>query len=299
MEEVELTKSFWHLSKEDALSQLSSSLDGLSNHEVMQRLDEYGPNSLKENANVSTIFLFLFQFKSPITLLLIIAALLSAALGDVTDAAIILVIVMISSFLGFWQERGAENAVQELLKIVQLHCSVIRDKEIKEIPVEELVPGDVVFLSAGDIIPGDALLLESHELFVDEAAFTGETYPVEKEYCVLPEDTPLAKRVNSLFMGSHIISGKATALIFETGKRTEFGKISAGLSGIKETDFERGIRKFGYLLMEITLLLVIVIFAINVLLHKPVLDSFLFSLALAVGLTPQLLPAIVTICGVD
>lgn len=293
--ETDPTKSFWHLSKEDALVRLSSNPDGLSNSEATQRLKKYGPNAIKVNANASTIFLLLLQFKSPITLLLIIAALLSAVLGDVTDAFIILVIIMISSFLGFWQEKGAANAVSKLLKMVQLHCSVIRDKEIKEIPIEELVPGDLVFLSAGDIVPGDALLLESHELFVDEAAFTGETYPVEKECYVLPEDTPLAKRVNSLFMGSHIISGKATALIFETGKRTEFGAISSGLSGIPETDFERGIRRFGYLLMEITLLLVIIIFAINVLLHKPVLDSFLFSLALAVGLTPQLLPAIVSV----
>lgn len=127
---------------------------------------------------------------------------------------------------------------------------------------------------AGDIVPGDALLLVSHELFVDEAAFTGETYPVEKKDCVLPVDIPFTERSNSLFMGSHIISGKATVLIFA----------SSALGEMPETDFERGIRRFGYLLTEITLLLVIVIFAVNVLMHKPVLDSFLFSLA--VGLTP-------------
>jgi Mg2+-importing ATPase len=198
--------------------------------------------------------------------------------------------------LGFWQEKGADDAVKELLKMVQLHCDVLRNGKKKEIPVEEVVPGDIVILSAGDVIPGDSLLLESHELFVDEAAFTGETFPVEKNCGVLPVNTVLAKRTNALFMGSHVISGKASALVIRTGKQTEFGKISAGLQlKAPETDFEKGIRKFGYMLMEITLLLVFVIFAINVYLHKPVLDSFLFSLALAVGLTPQLLPAIISV----
>ncbi len=228
--------------------------------------------------------------------MLIAAALLSAGLGDVPDTVIILTIVLISSFLGFWQEKGAADAVKELLKLVQLHCTVLRAGQKKELPVEAVVPGDIVFLNAGDLIPGDSLLLESEELYIDEAAFTGETYPVEKVCGVLPADTPLAKRSNALFMGSHVISGKASALIVMTGKDTEFGKISSQLQQKSpETDFEKGIRKFGYMLMEITLLLVIIIFAINVFLHKPVLDSFLFSLALAVGLTPQLLPAIISV----
>jgi len=287
---------FWHLSKEDAFSKLSCSQKGLDNTEAAQRLKTYGPNTIKNNARSSALLLFLSQFKSPVTLLLIIAALLSAALGDVTDTIIILVIVLISSLLGFWQEKGAADAVRELLKMVQLHCTVMRNGTSKEIPSEDVVPGDIIVLSAGDIIPGDSLIIESQELFVDEAAFTGETYPVEKESCVLPIDTPLAKRKNSLFMGAHVISGKATALVIKTGKDTEFGKISSGLQlRAPETDFEKGIRKFGYMLMEITLILVIIIFAVNVYLHKPVLDSFLFSLALAVGLTPQLLPAIISV----
>ncbi|MGZ3846385.1 MAG: magnesium-translocating P-type ATPase, partial [Flavisolibacter sp.] len=156
--------------------------------------------------------------------------------------------------------------------------------------------GDIVILNAGDIIPGDCLLVESTELYVDEAAFTGETFPVEKKPGIVPAGTALSKRSNELFMGSHVISGKATAMVVATSGATEFGKISDRLrSSSPETDFERGIRRFGYLLMEITLLLVILIFASNVLLHKPVIDSFLFSLALAVGLTPQLLPAIISV----
>jgi len=289
-------QSFWNLSTDDALKQLSCSANGLTDGEAVKRLNEYGPNTIKTSSNASALLLFLSQFKSPVTLLLIIAALLSAGLGDVPDTVIILTIVLISSFLGFWQEKGAADAVKELLKLVQLHCTVLRAQQKKELPVEAVVPGDIIFLNAGDLVPGDSLILDSQELFIDEAAFTGETYPVEKTCGVLSADTPLAKRTNALFMGSHVISGKASALVIKTGKNTEFGKISSQLQQrAPETDFEKGIRKFGYMLMEVTLLLVLIIFAINVLLHKPVLDSFLFSLALAVGLTPQLLPAIISV----
>jgi len=287
---------FWHLPIDDALRELSCGINGITDNEATKRLERYGPNTIKSKKKVSVVMLFLSQFKSPITLLLIAAALLSAGLGDVTDTVIILVIVLISSLLSFWQEKGAANAVEELLKLVRLNCTVLRDGVKKEIPMEHVVPGDIIYLTAGDIIPGDSLIIESQEIFVDEAAFTGETYPVEKSGCILPADLQLAKRTNSLFMGSHVISGKATALVIKTGRETEFGKISSDLQHkAPETDFERGIRRFGYMLMEITLLLVIIIFAVNVYLHKPVLDSFLFSLALAVGLTPQLLPAIISV----
>jgi Mg2+-importing ATPase len=289
-------ETFWSLSKEEVCKELSCFQKGLSSTEADARLRQYGLNTFKARSNSSSLRLFFSQFKSPITLLLIAAALLSMGLGDFTDAVIILVIILISCILGFWQERGAANAVTELLKMVQIRCRLIRSEKEMELPVDNAVPGDLVILSAGDIIPGDSLILESQELFTDEAAFTGETFPVEKNAGIVPADAPLAKRTNSLFMGSHVISGKAKALIIKTGKQTEFGKISDRLSARSpETDFEKGIRHFGYMLMEITLLLVIIIFAINILLHKPALDSFLFSLALAVGLTPQLLPAIITV----
>jgi P-type Mg2+ transporter len=287
---------FWSLDSKEAFQLLSCSENGLSTSTAEDRLKTYGANTLKGTSHSSGILLFLAQFKSPITLLLIAAALLSMGLGDLTDAVIILIIILISSFLGFWQEKGAANAVEELLKMVQIRCRLLRGGEEKEWPMQTVVPGDVVILSAGDVIPGDSLLLDSHELFIDEAAFTGETFPVEKNVGIVAADTPLSGRSNTLFMGSHVISGRAKALVVRTGKHTEFGKISDRLRlRSPETDFEKGIRRFGYMLMEITLLLVLVIFAINVLLHKPVLDSFLFSLALAVGLTPQLLPAIITV----
>jgi Mg2+-importing ATPase len=294
--ETDHFKAFWQFNKDKAFEMLVTGPNGLDDHEAEKRLKEYGPNTIKGESQYSGTLLFLSQFKSPVTIMLIVAAILSASLGDVMDTIIILTIVLISSCLGFWQEKGAANAVRELLKMVQLHCDVLRSGKKKEITVEQVVPGDLVILSAGDVIPGDSLLIASQELFVDEAAFTGETYPVEKFCGELPADTPLSKRSNALFMGAHVISGKATALVIKTGAQTEFGLISSGLQAkAPETDFEKGIRKFGYMLMQITLLMVFVIFAVNVFLHKPVLDSFLFSLALAVGLTPQLLPAIISV----
>ena len=164
------------------------------------------------------------------------------------------------------------------------------------VPVEEVVPGDVVLLRAGDTVPGDCLLLESKDLFVDEATLTGETYPVEKVCGVLPADIPLGRRTNSLFLGTHVVSGNSTAVVVHIGSDTEFGKVSGRLQlRPPETEFERGIRQFGYLLLEVTVVLVVAIFAVNVYLARPVLEAFLFSLALAVGLTPQLLPAIISI----
>jgi P-type Mg2+ transporter len=289
-------EAFWSLSKEVALQSVSAGEAGLSSGEAEARLKQFGPNSIKAQSRSSSLVLFLSQFKSPITLLLIIAALLSMSLGDVADAIIILVIILVSSFLGFWQERGAANAVKQLLKMVQIKCCLLRDEKEEELPVEQVVAGDIVVLNAGDMIPADSYLLEAKELYVDEAAFTGETFPVVKQPGIVAADAPLAKRTNALFMGSHVISGEAKALVVKTGKETEFGKVSDELrTRAPETDFEKGIRHFGYMLMEITLVLVIIIFGINVLLHKPPLDSILFSLALAVGLTPQLLPAIISI----
>ncbi len=242
------------------------------------------------------LLLLLSQFKSPIILILIFSACLSLFLKDTIDAVIILAIVLVSGLLGFWQERGAADAVQKLLLIVQVKATCQRGGKPVEVRTEEVVAGDLVLLHAGGIIPADCLILESKDLSVNEAALTGETFPVEKIAAALPQDTPLAQRTNSLFMGTSVVSGTASAVAVNIGRSTEFGKVSQTL-GHKppETEFERGIRQFGYLLMEVTLLLVLSIFAANVYFHRPVLESFQFSLALAVGLTPQLLPAIISI----
>src|SRR5579871_590181 len=183
--------TFWNLGSGEVLTLLSGTDKGLSQSAADHRLKTYGLNTLKGASRSSAVLLFLGQFKSPVTLLLIGAAGLSMGLGDVTDAVIILIIIFISSFLGFWQEKGAAHAVQELLKMVQIRCRILRDGTESEWPVEAVVPGDIIVLSAGDVIPGDSLLLDSKELFVDEAAFTGETYPVEKNAGILPVVTAL------------------------------------------------------------------------------------------------------------
>jgi len=288
--------SFWSMPAADLVRLLNTTSQGLSENEAGRRLKLYGANLLRPKRRTDSFTLLLSQYKSPIILILLFACVLSFVLRNPTDALIILSILLVSGLLGFWQERGATDAVTKLLAIVQIKATVRRQGEPQEIPIEVIVPGDLVILTAGDIIPGDSLILDSKDLFVDEATLTGETFPVEKEAAVLPPETPLSHRTNVLFMGTHVVSGTATALVVLTGSATEFGKVSAQLKlRPPETEFERGVRRFGYLLMEVTLLLVITIFAINVYLARPVLEAFLFSMALAVGLTPQLLPAIISI----
>jgi P-type Mg2+ transporter len=287
---------FWSLPADRVLQKLHSSATGLTDREAKQRLIKYGTNSLKQQQKSSAIGLLINQFKSPIVLILIFAAGLSIFLKDRTDAIIILTIVLASGLLGFWQERGASDAVEKLLALVQVKATVLRSGRSQEIPHEDVVPGDIVLLTAGDSIPGDCLVLESKDLSVDEAALTGETYPADKMSGVVPESAGLSERTNTLYMGTHVISGSAQAVVVGTGKQTEFGKVSERLKlRPPETEFERGLSKFGYFLMEVTLILVVLIFVANVYLKRPVLESFLFSLALAVGLTPQLLPAIVSV----
>jgi Mg2+-importing ATPase len=287
---------FWSISPEDIFRSLESSRNGLSSEEAARRLDAFGPNILKKSRRTDSLTLLLGQFKSPIILILIFAAAMSYFLHDRMDALIIFVIIGASGLLGFWQERGSTRAMEKLLAIVQVKTTALRDGRAAEIPLEALVPGDVVLLKAGDIVPGDCLILDSKDLFVNEASLTGETFPVEKKKGTTPADAPLAERHNVLYMGTHVVSGSGRGLVVRTGKGTEFGKISERLKvRPPETEFERGIRKFGFLLMEITLVMVFAIFAANVFLRRPLLDSFLFSLALAVGLTPQLLPAIISV----
>lgn len=287
---------FWSVSTTESLGKFQTTITGLTSDEAKKRLTDFGANRLKPQRRSNAFTLLIGQFKSPIILILLFATILSLFLHNIVDASIILAIVVISGILGFWQEHSASNAVEKLLAMVQITAAVLRDGNEKEIPIEDVVPGDMVKLNAGDIVPGDCLLIESKDLFVDEAMLTGETYPVEKDVSVLPADTALSKRTNALWMGTHIVSGNAKALVTLTGKNTEFGKVSERLKlKPQETEFEHGIRRFGYFLGEVTLVLVVLIFAINVYLHRPVLESFLFSLALAVGLTPQLLPAIISI----
>jgi len=289
-------RAFWSLSEADILGPLGTSRQGLSSEEAGKRLARFGANLLKPKKRTDALTLLVSQFRSPLILILAFAAGLAFLTGDRADAFIIFFIVLAGGILGFWQEKGASDAVRELMSIVRIQATALRDGRPREILVEEVVPGDILIFSAGDTVPADCRLLDARDFFVDEAVLTGETYPVEKTPGVLGPETPLQGRTNALFMGTHAASGSGSAVAVGTGRNTEFGKISERLK-IKrpESEFERGVRRFGNLLMEITLILVISIFAINVFFKRPVMDSFLFALALAVGLTPQLLPAIISI----
>jgi Mg2+-importing ATPase len=291
-----INSQVWSQPAEQILRELQTTIQGLTSDDASRRLGSFGANLATPHKTFGSATLLAHQFKSPIILILIFAAVLSLFLHDRTDALIILAIVVVSGLLGFWQERGATDAVEKLLAMVQIRVSARRNKETAEIPLEEIVPGDVVELSAGSGVPGDCVILECRDLFVNEAALTGETYPVEKTKGEIPADAPLARRRNMLYMGTHVVSGTAVAVVVRTGMNTEFGQVSSRLRlPPLETEFERGVRRFGYLLMEVTLILLIGIFAINVAMHRPILDAFMFSLALAVGLTPQLLPAIISV----
>jgi P-type Mg2+ transporter len=290
------TGAFWGLPAEEVLRSLTTRAEGLTAAEAAARLLTAGPNRLQKARRTTSLQLLLRQFASPLVLMLAFAAALSLAVREAHDAIIILTILLASGLLGFWQEVGAADAVRKLLAMVAVRAKVVRAGRELEVPLEDVVPGDIVLLAAGALVPADVLLLESKDLFVDEAALTGETYPAEKRQGTVPADAPLARRSSALFLGTHVVSGTARAVVVRTGRDTEFGQVSSRLAlRPPENDFERGIQHFGYLLMRVTVALVLVIFAVNVFLDRPAIEAFMFSLALAVGLVPELLPVIVSI----
>jgi Mg2+-importing ATPase len=288
--------SFWATSIDEITGVLHTSINGLSQAAAQQALAQAGPNRIQSKERATPLGLFLNQFKSPIVIILIIATIISAFLKDWVDAAIIFLIVLGSALLSFFQEYNAHNAAEKLRAQVSLKTDVLRDGNPASILTEEIVPGDVVLLSAGSLIPADGVVLEARDFFVNQAVLTGETFPVEKKPGLVAENANLSERTNTVFMGTNVRSGSAKVLVVETGLRTAFGQIASRLTlRPPENEFQRGIKKLGYLLTEVMFVLVLGIFFFNVLFHKPVLDSLLFSIALAVGLTPQLLPAIINI----
>ena len=291
-----MDRTFWSSSVEELALQLGSTTNGLSQAEAASRLRTHGPNVLRAHVSRGWIVLLWNQFKSPLVLLLMFAMTLSFLLGETIDAIVVLVVVVASAVLGFVQEYRAGDAVAKLLDVIRVRAQVVRDGLTREVAVEEIVPGDVLVLGAGAVIPADCALIEERDLFVDEATLTGESFPAEKHVGVCAADEAPARRVNALFQGTHVISGTARALVVHTGSSTEFGRIRARLqTAAPATEFERGIQRFGNTLVQLTLVLVLVLFAVNVYFQKPAVDSFLFALALAVGLTPELLPVIVSV----
>lgn len=286
----------WYMPLELLMEQLHSSPQGLSSGEAQEPLSQYGRNEISSRETVSPIQLFLNQFKSPLMLILIFAAIISMISGEWVDAVIVLAILFLSAVLGFIQEYRASNAMEKLRSQVALKTKVLRDGVPQIIPAAEVVPGDVVMLSAGSIIPADGIVIEAEDFFVNQAALTGESFPMEKKTGQVPADASLAERTNCVFMGTNVHSGSATALIFQTGKQTAYGQI-ADLLAVRqpETEFQRGIREFSEMLTRVTMVMALLVFAANVYFDKPVIDSLLFAVALAVGIVPEMLPAIINI----
>jgi len=272
-------------------------ITGLTQTDAAARLAQYGPNQVRPRREHSLALQFLMRFRNPLILVLLVASFVTALTGDATGAAIIGLIVMMSVTLDFMQEYRAGEAVDRLAQQVAVTATALRDGRSYEVPVAELVPGDVVRLSAGDLVPADGIVLEARDFFVNQAQLTGEPYPVEKR--VLADSVPDGESLdagNAVFMGSSVVSGSATARIDRTGPATELGKIATSL--IRQplpTAFERGTRHFGLLIMRLTFLLVLFTLLVNVAFHRPLLESFLFAVALAVGLTPELLPMVVSV----
>lgn len=289
------SNNFWQFDSAYWIKQLNTSENGLSDSLAKKILAQSQQHQKTTSGFKKDILLFIGQFKSPLMLLLIGAVILSAFLGDTSDVFIILFIVISTGLMSFFQERNASKVVEKLQSMISLKCDVLRDGVSKEIPATEVVQGDIILLNAGDMIPADCLLLESVELNVNEASLTGESYPVRKEVGILEEHTELVKRTNCLWEGTNVVSGNAKALVITTGVNTIFGSIAQSASTVVETTFEKGIKDFGFFLMKITLVLSFFILIVNLLNHKSIIESALFALALAVGMAPELLPAITTI----
>ena len=286
----------WSLSPDIVLQNLQTSREGLTQEEALLRLKQYGENTIQGQKRNAPLMLFLNQFKSLIILIMLIATVISAATGDWLDSMIILAIVFASAVLSFLQEYSAGNAINELRSQIQQKSTVVRNNLEIEIPTIQLVPGDIVLLSAGSLIPADGLILQCDAFDVNQSVLTGEAFAVEKEAETVTEETDLANRKNCIFMGTNVRSGNARMLVVQTGENTEFGHIAKDLEETApETEFGRGVRRFGYLLAWIMLALTLFVFLLNLIYQRPFIDSLLFSVALAIGITPQLLPAIINI----
>ena len=290
------TAAWWAMPADQAASELGVTPQGLAADEARRRLERYGPNAVGEHAELSRLDTLLNQLKSPLLLLLLFAAAVSVATGEWVDATIVLAIVLASAGIGYSREYRANTAAARLRARVQIHATVLRDGARQPVPVQEVVPGDVVLLSAGSIVPADGLLLEATDFFVNEAVLTGESYPVRKQPGTVPADAPLVRRSNSLFLGTNVRSGSARLLVAATGPATEFGAIAHRLElRPPETEFDRGIRQFGHLLLAAMTVLTVSVLVVNLLLDRPLVETLLFSIALAVGLSPELLPAILSV----
>jgi P-type Mg2+ transporter len=290
------TPAWWSQDTAALFDALHSSPRGLTSARAQERLARAGPNAVADSEQTSVARLLWRQFSSPLVLILVIASVLSLLLRDWVDAATILAIVAGSTLLGFWQELRAGAAVAQLRSRLALNARVRRDGAVCVLPARQLVPGDVIELSAGNLVPADGVLLEARDFLVNQAALTGESLPVEKRAGVVGADAVLSARTNGVYLGSSVRSGTASVLLVRTGGATVLANVAARIATPEqETEFERGVRRFGELLLRVMFGVVVLVLTANTLLGRPAIESMLFAVALAVGLSPELLPAIVSV----
>ncbi len=291
-----MTVEWWGTPSDTVLRELGASAAGLSADEAARRLQTSGPNEVVASERLSVIRLAWAQLANPLVLILVFAAIVSTLAREWTDAVVVVVIVLASAAVSFWREFTASRIVDALKRRVSAKVRVLRDGVEAKVFSREVVPGDVLLLSAGSLVAADGLVLEARDFFVSEAVLTGETFPVEKRPGALPAAKGLVERKNSVFLGTHVRSGTAKVLVVDTGKRTQFGHIADRLRlRPPETDFDRGLRQFGALLTKVMVVMTFVVLALNLLAQRPAIESLLFAIALAVGLAPELLPAILAV----
>jgi Mg2+-importing ATPase len=293
---TESTREFWDQTLDEILRATTSGPQGLTSTEAQSRLDIHGPNELARRG-YGAAFEILRFFVNPLVIILLFASLVSGVLGEYVNSGLIALMVIISVALNFFQAYRSQQAAEALRQTVVTTATALRDGQWVEVPQREIVPGDVVRLAAGDLVPADGELLESHDLFTDEAALTGESLPVEKTARPAPGVHPLADAQGAVFLGTSVISGAATALIVHTGRDTQIGHVAQHLvKAPPQTEFDRGTRSFGLLIMRTVVVLTLFVFLVNGFVrHSPLLESFLFAIALAVGLTPEFLPMIMSV----
>lgn len=288
---------FWAMSSKEVLEELETSDAGLTNEEAEKRVKQYGLNEIAREKGRSILKIFFIQFKNAFVLILIFAAILSYFLGEKINATIILSMVLLSSFLSFFMEYKSENTLRKLRRYIRLKSRVFRNGQIQEIDSNKLVPGDIIHLDIGDVIPADIRLISSNNLTTDESVLTGESMFVEKKTSQINEKyTSPQQLVNMVFMGTSVSNGSGLGVVVSTGENTFFGKTAAYLKEkTPEEPFQKGIRNFTNLLLKVVVVMVLFIFILNAILHNNFLDSLLFALAIAIGITPEILPVVMTV----
>ncbi len=282
----------------EVLKRLRTTTSGLNEDEAAERLEVFGPNEVARERRHGWLERFWLATRNPLVVLLSVLATVSFATGDLRAGMVMLLMIVLGVALRFMQETKADNAAEKLKGMISVTATVVRDCQAKEIPLQQLVPGDVVKLSSGDMIPGDVRLISAKDFFVIQATLTGESLPVEKTDApdVRPNVSAI-ERNNLCFLGTSVESGSATAVILATGAQTYFGKVARSLAGQQvETAFDKGVKRFTWLMIRFMVVMVPLVFLINGITKHDWKEAFFFALAVAVGLTPEMLPMIVSVC---